>query len=68
MNIQDIVISLRRDGMTQSEIGDEIGCSQSAVSDIEGGKIGKTRPAWKVVDGLRRLARKRGIKISKNRA
>lgn len=64
MDISNTVIRLRESGLTQSEIGAEIGCSQSAVSDMENGKIGKTRPSYQIVQGLLKLEKK----VAKKRA
>lgn len=63
MDTQNLVIELKKKGLTQPEIASEIGCSQPTISDIETGKIGKVRPSWKIVDGLMRLARANGIDV-----
>lgn len=65
-NLSEIVIRLLEDGMTQTEIGAFVGCSQASVSDISKGKIGTTRPAYKIVSGLMKLAKKRGLKVTTN--
>jgi len=56
MDIQYIVTELRKKGLTQSAISVAIGCSQPTVCDIESGKIGKERPSYKIVSGLKSLA------------
>jgi predicted XRE-type DNA-binding protein len=61
MNIQNIVLSLQKAGLAQQEIASEVGCSQPTISDIATGKVGKTRPSYKVVEGLRLLAVSRGV-------
>lgn len=63
MDIQNLVLELKKKGLTQPDIAAAIGCSQPNVSDIETGKIGKVRPSWKVVSGLTKLAKKYGIPI-----
>ncbi|WP_332848690.1 helix-turn-helix domain-containing protein [Massilia sp. S19_KUP03_FR1] len=61
MDIQHIVKSLIDSGMTQSEIAHEVQCSQPTISGIATGQVGKTRPSYKVVTGLKRLAESRQI-------
>jgi predicted transcriptional regulator len=61
IDIQNLVTSLRADGMTQTEIAAELGCSQSAVSDMSKGKIGRARPSHRIVDGLMRLVKRRKL-------
>jgi predicted XRE-type DNA-binding protein len=63
-NISNLLRRLQQDGMTQSEIADAIGCSQPTVSEMTTGKIGKKRPAYKLVTGIVQLAKKRGIKLT----
>lgn len=59
--IPSILLCLQEDGLTQSEIGEAIGCSQSTVSDMMTGKSGLKRPSYEIVSGLELLARQRGI-------
>lgn len=59
--IQSILIRLQGGGMTQAQIGEEIGCSQPTISDMSSGKVGKVRPSWRIVQGLTRLAKERGV-------
>ena len=68
MDIANTVIRLREAGLTQVEISLEIGCSQSAVSDMENGKIGKTRPSYQIVNGLLKLEKKVAKKLAKQTA
>ena len=68
MDISNTVIRLQEAGLTQSEIGAAIGCSQSSVSDMAKGKIGKTRPAYQIVDGLIKLEKKVAKRLAKKAA
>jgi predicted XRE-type DNA-binding protein len=61
IDIKFSLASLRAAGLTQAQIGAEIGCSQSVVSDMEAGKCGTARPSYKIVTGIERLAAKHGI-------
>jgi transcriptional regulator with XRE-family HTH domain len=61
MDITHLLKSLLDSGLTQAAIGHAIGCSQSTISDIKNGKIGSVRPAYNIVDGMKKLARQRGI-------
>lgn len=61
MDIQKIIVALKVIGLTQKEIAREVNCSQPTISDIATGQIGKARPSYKVVSGLRLLAEKHGI-------
>jgi len=56
MDISFTISALRQIGLTQTQIGDAIGVSQTSVSDMEAGKCGITRPTYKVISGLERLA------------
>jgi predicted XRE-type DNA-binding protein len=58
MDIPFTINSLKAAGLTQAQIAGEIGCSQPTVSDLVSGKTGTTRPSYKVVEGLKRLAKK----------
>lgn len=61
IDIVFILTSLKGIGLTQSQIAAEIGCSQPTISDMAAGKVGATRPSFKVISGLQRLAEKHGI-------
>jgi transcriptional regulator with XRE-family HTH domain len=62
MNPILILSELKAIGLTQSQIAGEIGCSQPTISDMAAGKVGMTRPSFKVINGLQQLAEKHGIK------
>ncbi|BDD90892.1 hypothetical protein PanNE5_03320 [Pandoraea sp. NE5] len=55
MDIQQIVLELIDAGWTQKAIADRLGCSQPTISDIAHGRVGKKRPAYKIVVGLENL-------------
>lgn len=59
--IPQVLQDLQEAGLTQSEIGDAIGCSQSTISDMMTGKSGLTRPSYKIISGLEVLAKKHGV-------
>ncbi|MES2319973.1 MAG: helix-turn-helix transcriptional regulator [Pseudomonadota bacterium] len=59
--IPSVLSSLQDDGLTQSEIGEAIGCSQSTISDMMTGKSGLTRPSYKIISGLEALAKQHGV-------
>lgn len=61
MDIQHIVLELKRLGMTQAEIATSVHCAQSTISEIQNGKIGKARPSYQLVTDLQRLLRQRLI-------
>ncbi len=61
IDIKKILRELHDIGLTQTQIGEEVGCSQPAISDFQSGKIGASRPSYKVVTGLKALADKYGI-------
>ncbi|KWH52544.1 helix-turn-helix domain-containing protein [Burkholderia cepacia] len=61
MDIQHIVLDLKRLGMTQAAIAAAISCSQSTISEIQNGKIGKSRPSYQLVTDLRQLHRQKLI-------
>jgi transcriptional regulator with XRE-family HTH domain len=48
-------------GLTQAQIGAEIGCTQSVVSEMASGKCGTTRPSYQIVKGIADLAAKLGV-------
>ncbi len=64
MDIQRAITDLKGLGLTQKQIGCEIGCSQEAISQMASGKICKVRPSYKIVDGLKRLAEKYGLAVA----
>ena len=57
MEPKDIVLELKRLGMTQVEIASAVGCSQATISDIENGK--QKRPSYKMVVQLNDLLTKK---------
>jgi len=61
VDIQKLVVELKGKGLSQAGIAAAIPCSQPTISDIENGRIGKSRPSFKIVDGLMRLARQHGV-------
>ena len=61
MDIKWTLARLTEKGLTQKQIGNEIGCSQPAVSGMSKGKVGKVRPSYKIVEGLKRLALENGV-------
>lgn len=63
IDIQDLVIQLKGKGMTQRQIADALGCSQPTISDYESGKIGKANPSHRMVEGIKKLARKKCIYV-----
>lgn len=58
MDIQFTLSALRGVGLTQAQIGCELGLSQSTISEMEAGKSGITNPTYKLVSGLHSLALK----------
>lgn len=63
MNIPHTIAGLQKVGLTQREIGEAIGRSQSAVSDMAAGKIGCINPSYQIVKRLEALAADRGVDI-----
>jgi transcriptional regulator with XRE-family HTH domain len=61
MNIPHTIAGLQKAGLTQKEIGEAIGRSQSAVSDMAAGKIGSINPSYLIVKRLEALAAERGV-------
>lgn len=57
MEPKDIVLELKRLGMTQVEIASAVGCSQATISDIENGK--QKRPSYRMVVQLNDLLAKK---------
>jgi transcriptional regulator with XRE-family HTH domain len=64
MRLTDMLAALRKKGLTQRQIAAELGCSQPTVSDLAAGKIGGSRPSYKIVSGLQRLAQKYGVQAA----
>jgi predicted XRE-type DNA-binding protein len=61
MDIQNVLSQLQEAGLTQTQIAAGIGCTQPTVSELLSGKIGQSNPSYKIVDGLKKLAKKHGI-------
>lgn len=61
MNLSYTISGLRRAGLTQTQIGAEVGLKQPTISEIESGKCGITRPTYELVAGLEALAKKHGV-------
>jgi predicted transcriptional regulator len=61
MNIPYTLSELQRVGLTQTQIGAELGLGQSTISDMASGKAGTKRPSYQAVVGLERLAKKHGV-------
>lgn len=61
MDIIKTLSTLQALGLTQSEIASAIGCSQPTISDMTSGKAGTTRPSFKIISGLQKLAKKHKI-------
>lgn len=57
MEPKDIVLELKRLGLTQVEIASAVGCSQATISDIENGK--QKRPTYQMVVRLNDLLTKK---------
>jgi transcriptional regulator with XRE-family HTH domain len=61
MEPKDIVLELKRLGLTQVEIASAVGCSQATISDIENGK--QKRPTYQMVVRLSDLLAKKQAEI-----
>jgi hypothetical protein len=61
INIPYTVKGLRQVGLTQTQIGRELGHSQTSISDREAGKAGVKRPSYQVISGLQRLAAEHNV-------
>lgn len=61
MNIQYTISQLRQKGLSQKVIGQEIGCSQPTVCQMEAGLCGTKRPSFALVSNLQKLARKHKV-------
>ncbi|WP_131753707.1 MULTISPECIES: helix-turn-helix domain-containing protein [Burkholderia] len=55
MDLQFIALELKRLGMSQVEIARAVDCSQPTISEIQSGRIGKTRPSYHLASSLLRL-------------
>lgn len=62
-DLQYIVSSLTKVGLTQAKIASGVPCSQPTISDILSGKAGITRPSAKLVRGLTLLAKRHKIPL-----
>jgi transcriptional regulator with XRE-family HTH domain len=63
MEPQDIVLELKRLGMTQVEIASAAQCSQATISDIENGRQ-KRGPSYRMVARLNELLEKKRVEIA----
>lgn len=63
MDIAHTLSKLIENGLTQAEIAAAIGCSQPTVSEMARGLVGKSRPSWKIVEGIRKLAKEKGVEL-----
>ncbi|NMV36944.1 helix-turn-helix domain-containing protein [Ralstonia insidiosa] len=52
-----MVQTLLAAGLTQKAIAARIGCSQPTISDLAAGKIGKSRPSYRLISGLEAMIR-----------
>lgn len=57
MNIQNSLLRLQKIGLTQSQLGEELGFEQSTISDYLNGKLGK-KPTYKIVSGIQKAEKK----------
>ncbi|MDN7895851.1 helix-turn-helix domain-containing protein [Burkholderia cenocepacia] len=55
MDLQFIALELKRLGMSQVEIARAVDCSQPTISEIQSGRIGKSRPSYRLVSSLKDL-------------
>ena len=67
MDIQNTLKKLSELDLTQAEIAAEMGCSQSTVSDLVRGEIGKKRPSYAIVIAVQALAKKYRISTEPKR-
>jgi transcriptional regulator with XRE-family HTH domain len=61
MNIPYTISQLRQKGLSQKVIGQEIGCSQPTVCQMEAGLCGTKRPSFALVSNLQALAARHGV-------
>ncbi|MFD2271380.1 hypothetical protein ACFS07_10270 [Undibacterium arcticum] len=59
MDIKHVLSQLQEAGLTQAQIALAIGCTQPTISDLSTGKIGQSRPSYKIVDGLQKARQKK---------
>jgi transcriptional regulator with XRE-family HTH domain len=62
MEPQELVLELKRLGMTQSEIASSVGCSQATISEIQNGK--QKRPSYRMVRALTELYERRVAEVA----
>ncbi|HDV6327475.1 TPA: helix-turn-helix domain-containing protein [Burkholderia cenocepacia] len=55
MDLQFIALELKRLGMSQVEIARAVDCSQPTISEIQSGRIGKSRPSYRLASSLKDL-------------
>ncbi|HGL5074113.1 TPA: helix-turn-helix domain-containing protein [Burkholderia multivorans] len=55
MDLQFIALELKRLGMSQVEIARAVDCSQPTISEIQSGRIGKSRPSYRIASALMEL-------------
>ncbi|WP_175777614.1 helix-turn-helix domain-containing protein [Burkholderia anthina] len=55
MDLQFIALELKRLGMSQVEIARAVDCSQPTISEIQSGRIGKSRPSYHIASALIKL-------------
>jgi predicted transcriptional regulator len=53
MDWKSLIADLAKSGLTQKDIGDAVGLSQPAVSDLARGRTAS--PVWEIGEALRRL-------------
>lgn len=61
MQFKKIISSVLATGMTQKQLGDAVGCGQSAIGQIARGDT--TDPRWSTVSGLLRVAVAKGVNV-----
>ncbi|QDH59462.1 helix-turn-helix domain-containing protein [Pandoraea pnomenusa] len=55
MDLQFITLELKRLGMSQADIARAVDCSQPTISEIQRGRLGKSRPSYRLSVALRDL-------------
>ncbi|WP_155635573.1 helix-turn-helix domain-containing protein [Burkholderia territorii] len=53
IDLQSLVRTLVEAGCSQRQIARRVGCSQPTISNILSGNIGKVRPSYTVVTGIK---------------
>lgn len=61
MQFKKIIANVLATGMTQKQLGDAVGCGQSAIGQIARGDT--TDPRWSTVSGLLRVAAAKGVNV-----